>query len=80
MKYLTEIERAYGSSRIHKCTAVWLVKDLMNGPVLAAMMAQLNLFSNNANKHEGTIQTYKGVVNRLLRPYVEVIAEVNRKM
>lgn len=41
----------------------------MNGPVLLTINAQLILFFNGADRHDGTIITYAEVDNLLLRLY-----------
>lgn len=53
--YLTELKSACDSSRIQKGAAVWLLKDFMTFPALAAIKAQLTLSSNDENKYEGPL-------------------------
>lgn len=46
---LTEFKRAYDSSRIVEGTTVWLFREFMNAPALAAVRLQLTVSSNNPN-------------------------------
>lgn len=82
INFLTQCKRACNSSRIQGGAALWLFSEVMNGPAAVAINARLNLSSNDANRHAGTIKTYSEVVNQLLAYYTTdaVIAKANEEI
>lgn len=50
-----------------KRPAVWLLRDSFTDHAVADVTEWLTLFSNDANKQNGTIKSWKGFVNHLLR-------------
>lgn len=55
---------------MHERSAFWLFKKCMNGPAVATIKERLTILLNDANRDEGTITTYAGVVNHPLLRYI----------